>query len=64
MQEEDYMTDRDLIVKHLKEFKEGFPSQREYHAQELRRVLPSELVEELRLEYHGWRKVSLPERRK
>jgi len=64
MQPEDYMTDKDLIKQHLREFRDGFPSQREYNAQELKRFLPEEVVEELRLNYHGWRNVRPPERRK
>ncbi|HIH18145.1 MAG TPA: hypothetical protein HA282_00285 [Nanoarchaeota archaeon] len=48
MQPEDYMTDKDLIELHLEKLKYGFPSDMEYHAQELRRFLPKELIEKIK----------------
>ena len=46
MQPEDYMTDKDLIKYHVKEIMIG--NDMRYHAQELERFLPEELVKKIK----------------
>lgn len=47
MQEEDLYTEGELIAQHLREIRMGSPSQRGYHFQELRRLMPASEAEKI-----------------
>lgn len=47
MQPEDYMTEKDLIKEYVREIRYGFPSEIAYHAGQLERLLPKDLVKQI-----------------